>query len=71
MRLAARSEYIDMVYHDAERMGVLASDGTADDILGYVCLGLDSPTLFLFALLSLVYCAVARVNLQHRHFLPV
>ena len=43
--LSGAAEYIDKVYHDAERMGVLASDGTAGDILNYALLSVANRTV--------------------------
>jgi hypothetical protein len=33
--LSGAAEYIDMIYRDADEIGVLAPDGTSGDILGY------------------------------------
>ena len=43
--LSGATEYIDRVYRDAERMGVLASDGTAGDILFYALLSMSNHTV--------------------------
>jgi hypothetical protein len=40
--LSGAAEYIDRVYRDAERMGVLASDGTSGDTLSYALLSMSN-----------------------------
>ena len=43
--LSGAAEYIDRVYRDAERMDVLANDGTAGDMLSYMLLSASNHTV--------------------------
>jgi hypothetical protein len=38
------AEYIDMIYRDADEMGVLAPDGTSGDMLGFALSSLSNQT---------------------------
>jgi hypothetical protein len=39
------AEYIDMIYRDADEMGVLAPNGTSGDMLGFALSSLSDHTV--------------------------
>ncbi|KAF5376150.1 hypothetical protein D9615_007748 [Tricholomella constricta] len=43
--LSGAAEWIDMVYRDADEIGVLAPDGTSGDVLGYALSSLSNHTV--------------------------